>query len=419
MSLEASESNNKVTRKQTGRLCSNESPSNSQVLQERNIFDEVEKSWRIIGFHDLRELLQPLHPYFKDKKGWIVGYKRYLPEDRIKGYLYPIIKGKKSPYRKHQLCESHTARRINMVVNIIEKYKLNDFKLSFLTLTMPEEISKWLSCKKYGKEIAWRMFQRFWNWYDEYRGQELAGSINLHTWKTEKPLEPHYHFHCLIPNYRRIEELFKTDEGENTYSLQKEIWGKNKKGTSVALTDEQLREVKKQWKNILIRMSDKNKIDWNTEKEIDVHIEFCTWDKAIGKRVLMHWFNYQGRYSLEDYTKYSNKYPDCPVPPEWLDNYGNRARAFGWWRDMKVMAGRMSKEIIKRDILTGKPMKYMGQLSLWTILSNEIPGYLDMVKGNPVYHKLKGNEIYWLASVDIKATVDKDGIINLARPSYG
>jgi hypothetical protein len=442
MSQQAVGLKNRGTRKHHGRLCSNESPSNRKVITGRNLFYAIDKFDRIIGYYDLKELLQPAHYYFKDKKGWIAGYRKYQPEDRILSYLYPIISGKDgrlprdNPYRKHQLAESHTARRINMVIKLIEKFKLNEFKMAFVTLTMPSEMSLWLSeqnrvkkvkniktkqisLKKYnaGIDMAWIMYQRFWNWYDDYFGGGLSGSVNLHTWKTKKPLEPHYHFHCLIPNYRKEKLPWNDDDNQEVYGFVKQDWAKNKKGTSVPVSDEQLRRVKDKWRDILIGFSRQHKIDWS-EGDIDAHYEFASWDKEYGKIVLMHWFNYQGRYSLEDYAKYSNNNLDCTEPPEWLKSYENRSRSFGWWRDMAVMCGRMKKEIIKRDILTGKPMKYLGKWSLWRLLENRSLGYLDIVKGQPIFHKLKGKEIYWLVSVDKISRLDENGIINLTRSAY-
>ncbi|GAI83157.1 unnamed protein product, partial [marine sediment metagenome] len=78
-------------------------------------------------------------------------------------------------------------------------------KFAIIVPTFPKEVSEWLCQQAGDRDMVWRLFKRFWNedystLDDDSDGQ--AAYVNLHKWKTEEPTSPHYHFHCIVPNYR-------------------------------------------------------------------------------------------------------------------------------------------------------------------------------------------------------------------------
>lgn len=421
MAQETLERENKGIKGKMNRLCSTESPYGIESSGTSK-YAPVYFVDRIIGWHELKELLNPQHEYFKDMGASIENFKAYQPEGKENLFLYPVVCGKDgkklsryNPYRKHQLSRSHTARRVNMMFELVEKYKLSGFRMAFLTLTMPKEISVYLSERKSTIDIAWRIFKTFWIWYDKRFGTGLAASVNLHTWKTEMPLEPHYHFHCLIPNYKLSMAGNDVDIGDY-FQFQQQEWSRQRGGRYVPVSDNELIEVKEKWKDILLKFARKRNIKWGSQ-DIDLHYAYGNLNEEKGKIKLMHWFNYQGRYSLEDYTIYSNKNPKCDNPPDWLVCYENRSRTFGWWNIMRIISGKI-KEHNRLNPLTGKPMIDKGKWDLWRLIDRGKMGFLDIVKGKPVYHILKGKEILFLVKNSIRYRLDENGIINLARPIY-
>ena len=171
------------------RLCSIESSYEDAVDTELRKIDGID---RIFAWRSLKELLQPEHKYFEDKQACIKGFLAYKRTEQARALLYPVVCGKPgkrlprgNPYRKHQLARSNTARRIKMMLHLIKTFKLNDFKMAFITFSFPKEISIWLSNQKNGIDMAWRLREKLWKWYDTRFGLGLAASTNLHTWETE------------------------------------------------------------------------------------------------------------------------------------------------------------------------------------------------------------------------------------------
>jgi hypothetical protein len=395
-------------------LCSTESSSTAKIKLP---FDKyrVYGINRVVGWHELKELLAPKHSFFKGKEAYIDYFYAYKPEESSKYLLYPKVSGKtgermpkENPYRKHQIARSNTARRIDMMFNLVNKFKLSEFNMAFLTITMPKEISVALSEKKTGVKIAWLMYEKFWKKYNDIFGENLASSVNLHTWKTELPFEPHYHFHMLIPNYRIREvdlSVFggenNEDSGDTGYEFVRQEWHRQRGGKYVPVSEQQLEQVRKMWTEILKKYSRLNHVEVDWEKKVDIHYAYGQLNDGAGKIQVMHWFNYQGRYPLEDYAKYSNKNPGCPNPPEWLKKYTNRARSYGWWLFMGKIAF-VKKEVRKVNPLSGEIMEYVGRLNLYDLLARGRLGFLDIVKGKPVYHRLNGREIMWLVKIQKK-----------------
>lgn len=394
------------------RLCSIESSFNDKIIKDIDYNDSIDRLNRIMDFYSMSKLLQPKHLYFADKGACIketIGFKE--PENE-KLLLFAKICGmpgerlnRKNPYRKHQLSKSNTSRKIKMLKALIEKYNLTGFRFAFLTLTMPKELSYWLSYQKHGKDIAWRMYHKFWAWYDEYYGGGMAAHVNLHTWRSEVPLEPHFHFHCLIPNYQKKMSDIKDEAGENGYEFKIQEWHRQRGGRYVPVSEKDIKAIKLAWWRIIAKVCNKHKVEWyglessEYSQKIDIHYAYANWREIVGKCKLMHWFNYQGRYPLEDYAKYSNKHLDCPNPPEWLENYTNHNRAFGWWKQLKVIAPVKKNENIKIHPVTGRDMEYWGHWSVYELIDQGHIGFLEVIRGKPVFHRLSGKELAWLLSV--------------------
>lgn len=394
------------------RLCSTESSFDDKIIKGLDYADSIDRLNRIMDFYSMSQLLQPKHKYFADKGACIREFTGYKEPENEKKLLCATICGmpgermnRKNPYRKHQLSKTNTGRKIKMLKSLVEHYKLSGFRFAFQTLTMPKELSYWLSYQKHGKDIAWRMYHKFWEWYDVYFGGGMAAHVNLHTWRSEVPLEPHYHFHSLIPNYQKKMVSVQDDKGDNGYEFVVQDWHRQRGGRYVPVSETDLREIKLAWWRIIAKTCKKHKVEWyglessEYAQKLDIHYAYANWLEIIGKCKLMHWFNYQGRYPLEDYTKYSNKHLDCPDPAEWLENYENHNRAFGWWKQMKVLAPVKKDDKIKINPVTGRDMEYWGHWSVYDLMNEGHIGFLEVIKGKPVFHRLSGKELAWLLSV--------------------
>lgn len=391
-------------------------PGVSPRCEQSNVMESIDCMSRIVGIHDIISLVKPKHNWFKDKIAEVIEYVAYRNDEQNNYLMYPKIGGLNgervpyyNPYRLHKLSRTNTARRVRMVMDLIEQYALKGFKIEFLTLTMPEQLSKWLSEQVHGREYAWRIYGKMWSWYNKRFGPGLAAVVNLHTWKTQKPLEPHYHFHCLIPNYRLVEsDIVDNDENE-TYEFEKMKWHKQRGGRDVPLSDNELTEVKEKWFTVLDQFVKKHGIEWPRmksaalgSKSIDLYIAYSDIESEYGRTRLIHWFNYQGRSPLEDYAKYSNENIDCPGPPEWLSGYTNNARRFGWWRNMGTIVKKKKKPHSKIHPVSGKEMDYQGSYTIYQILNSGPVGFLDIVRGVPVFHRLSIAEVNALISIQRK-----------------
>lgn len=415
------------------RLCSNESSFGGKIINDLDYESSIDRMHRVMDYYSMSQLLQPEHEYFENKKACIIGFNCYKQLEHNNYLLFSKLGGLKgdklprdNPYRKSQLAKTNTSRRIKMLIAVVDRFHLNEFSLAFMTLTMPKELSVWLSYQKNGKDMAWRMFAKFWDWYDGNFGSGLAASVNLHTWKSEMPLEPHYHFHCLIPNYKWVLTEKKDDNDDSACEFIKQEWHKQKSGRLVPVSEDDLRQIKLVWWKIVAKICIRNNVSWwglgNSEnaQKLDIHFAFANW-WDIGRIKLMHWFNYQGRFPLEDYAKYSNKHTDCPNPPDWLTNYENRTRIFGWWKQMKKMVIIEKDEKIKINPITGNQMLYYGLKPIYNLMEDGNIGFLEVIRGNPVFHRLRGNELAWLLSVqrDLHPAVELDRIYNTQPDEMG
>ncbi|GAI67822.1 unnamed protein product, partial [marine sediment metagenome] len=120
----------------------------------------------------------------------------------------------------------------------------------------------------------------------------------------------------------------------------------------------------------------------------------------LGRAKWLHNLAYFGRHPIIDYAKYTIKHPDCAMPPERIQHYANITRVGGWLRDINrlLVAGDTGRDKQKRSPFTGKPMLSVGSISVESLLelSGGDLGYIDFVKGKPVFGDLTPDDIEWL-----------------------
>lgn len=369
------------------------------------LYDGIE--YRIVGFKKLRELLQPEHKYFEGDYAWVKDYSFYqLNKDTTLCYPRIQTRTRNNPYRKTQLRSKHTATTIKKLWALRESAKLEDFKVAVIVPTFPKEVSEWLSEQKGGVQMCWRLFHRFWTEDFSMLDKQSSGQaayVNLHTWKTEKPTEPHYHFHCIVPNYRLIENgLYQGEGGDNAFEFKLKKWYKQ------PFTDKALEKLKRCWHKRVCAFAYRHKIRgaWTEDyTKIDLFVEWVAWSSDKGRAKLMNKLNYQSRHWLEDYAKYSNEHLDCPCPPKWLEGYNNNTRVFGWWKHLKSLtAGVDMEDKEKLSPFEGEPMEYKGTISIEGLLyhSDGKLGSLEFYKGQPLFDNLSSEDIEWLRSVEYK-----------------
>ena len=263
------------------------------------------------------------------------------------------------------------------------------------------------------------MFRKLWAKLSVIMGieGELAGMVNLHIWKTENPLQPHFHFHVIILNYYRIgdgvdEKLVKLFGFGINKSYTNEA---NKTRTGpVALSDSQLEAVKKDWTKIVRNSCKRNKIKCNyldgnveTDKMLNLYVDYVKLDQ-ISK--FIHKLNYQRRHWSEDYVRFTEKNPDCSNPPDWLESYSNTVRVFGFWKQLKVFGGDKDLEAEpKIDFNTGEELEYQEHLKGFTEIEYISLFCYDGWKGRPIINELDANDVAWLKNCFPPDLMDKDG----------
>jgi len=368
------------------------------------------KPYEIVGFWKLRELLRPKHPYFKDNEGYLRDFSFHDDGDNF--FCYPRVKipygAGRNPYRKRQLRAKHTARTIKKLLAFKDSWHMDNFKVAVTVLTFPGELSEWLSKQSGGTAMTWRLFKRFWA--EDYStldddSSDQAAYVNLHKWKTEEPVLPHFHFHVLVPNYRVVEVSEVQDEdGNNTYEFKRKSWHKQRGGREVPFSDGVLQELKKRWHSRLVKFATRHGIramvpaSW---EGIDVFVDYVSWDNDVGKARLMNKLNYQSRHWIEDYATFSNKHTDCVNPPSWLEGYSNATRTFGWWRHLTSLTIGAKEEKQTLSPINGKPMEYKSTISLDGLLmvSGGTVGTLEFFRGVPLLGQLCTGDFDWLRSV--------------------
>lgn len=385
--------------------------ASTQTHTESNS-ENSEKTGYIPHWNNLVSLLRPEHPYFADKLGSLNGFYSYSHKNKPDGktFLYPVMAkhSRENPYHRYLAARSHTGRTMGQLRAVIEANSLKDFQQLDLVITFPRQISEELAARgKRGINYAWSMYRKLWAELPSILNidGDLAGMVNLHIWKTETPLNPHFHFHVIVLNYYR--HVAGNDSslvkwfgfGINKTYINKA--GKKRTGP-MPLSNSQLIAIKETWTKIVRASCKRNKIECNylntteASKLLNLYVDFVQWETPSK---FIHKINYQRRHWVEDYVKYTEKYPNCPNPPVWLENYSNTVRVFGWWKQLKVFGGDNDLEAEpKIDVNTGEPLIYEEHITKFSDIET-LPLYCyDCFKGHPVIAALDNNDIAWLKS---------------------
>ncbi|MBA7672401.1 hypothetical protein ES703_80577 [subsurface metagenome] len=377
----------------------------------------VDRYDRVVGWYALKSLLQPVHPFFEGKEAYLDGFRVYRRPGAETWLAWPQISGPRggrmplgNPYRLRKVSRSHTARKIKALFAVADASKVM-LRIAHVMTSCPKPISEWAIEKKSRRQVMWKELGRpFLGGLEDIVGSGLGADSNYHTWSSECPVEPHSHFHHQLTNLRMVEAPGALDEdGEQAYHLEEIPWVTQRGGNryQVPFSDQQLVLVKQLWLKLLRDFVRKHKIDWQPPADDDaegwreIYVNVVPKD---GKMKMMGSINYCGRNPIEDYAVYSNKvlreeHAVCPDPPEWLLKYSNRSRPFGWWRNLKTLAGSRKEEREKLHPLTGERLEYLGSYNLRELLERNQLGFLDVVKGKPVFSLLRDYELDWLLSV--------------------
>ncbi|MBA7561276.1 hypothetical protein ES708_02913 [subsurface metagenome] len=454
----------------------------------------------LVGFGKLKNLLQPEHAYFEGKWAEVKFWAEYLDGNSGRVLAYPRVKTfhRENPYRKYQLNRQSSARSAKKIFGLIDSYHLAGFRITDIEATMPAATSAFLASQgRRGRDIAWSMNRQFWDAMIDNGlvGPGHARHSNLHSWKTSCPLEPHFHFHELVPNFEleryevpasagavvvpcawqavnklrsgakhilapesvspfavpgcscaycvgvrewqvqpvRLQPADRWACGQRAV-FKKRAWVRRCGGGMVPWTSRQLLLAKAIWLNIQINYARRYCIQeaWSCQAKlfifqrryglaglvrlvsflaqfhkglIDVYATVVKLNLGIGMAKFMNKLSYNGRHPVEDFAVYSNKNPDCSMPGEFT-HYDNRARLFGWWRDMKKMVVLSEKEEkVKLSPYTAEKMARMGNYSTSQLLEDsEVGGErrlvaVDLIRGSPVERVLSEGEVKWLKGV--------------------
>jgi hypothetical protein len=412
----------------------------SQQIHTESNSENSEKTGYIPHWNSLVSLLRPEHPYFADKQGNLNGFYSYEHNDKVDGktFLYPVMAkhSRANPYHRYLAARSHTGRTMGQLRAVIDTNTLKDFRQLDLVITFPREISEELAARgKRGINCAWSMYRKLWAELPVILGiqGDLAGMVNLHIWNTKIPLNPHFHFHVIVLNYSRV------IDGDNKSLVKWFGFGinktyKNKAGKKrtgpVALSDNQLDAIKEAWTKIVRASCKRNKIECkyldNTTSDerpveientdtlmasksqlLDLYADYVKWETPAK---FIHKINYQRRHWVEDYVKYTEKYPDCSNPPEWLEHYSNTVRVFGWWKQLKAFGGDKDLEAEpKIDFNTGEDLIYREHITKFSDIETLPLFCYDCFKGHPVIEALDSNDVAWLRGCFEKDLMDKYG----------
>ena len=387
--------------------------SGDELLKEVGRYD------RVVGWRSLKELLQPRHPFFKGEEAYLEGFAVYRRPDAGNWLAWPRIAGPRggkmplgNPYRLRKISRSHTARKVKALFAVADRFEIT-LRLAHVMTSCPKPISEWAIKNKHRRSVMWEELGcAFLEGLDDILGGPgLGADTNYHIWSSECPLEPHSHFHHQVANLRVVEADVLDEEGQPAYRMEEIPWHRQRGGERhlVPFDDQQLIDVKKLWLDLLKAFVLKHKIAWQPPADDDVEGWKEIYVNVVPKDTrasMMGSLNYCGRNPIEDFAVYSNKrlreeHVVCPDPPVWLLKYSNRSRPWGWWRSLKALAGSQEEEREKLHPLTGERLEYMGRRSLGQMLERNHGqlGFLDVVKGRPVFSTFRWDELDWLRSV--------------------
>lgn len=387
-------------------LLSNESRQKLYYHCEDGAVSTLRKKRILVGYKALRRYLRPVHPYFADKIGVIKkpgGWVSYLCRKGGNVYVFPqvdkTLSAPLNPYMLFRKASQSALKSLRGLKTVAKAFKLpRSTKVVSIVFTFPKEISESL-CNletENGKGVknAWKLWQVFFKKELEpfYTGtsfikkkrDRIGARVALHVWGSKNPFSPHYHFHVLL--------------------LNQVLSGKEKtfKEVSVHLTPQQLRELKRKWTKFVLQLSSELAVkvnlslsdNENDEKLCNVYYEYALFAQRDSERLnpkVIHTFKYINRSPLLDFADYSIDAPKCPSPPDWLEQYENRVRVYGWFRILKTLLAIKGVSLSKEDWvvcpLCGDTLAELGPSSLfpeeWERGPPLVLVALDWVKGRP------------------------------------
>ncbi len=402
---------------------------------------------RIVGFSKLRKLLQPEHPYFAGKSGYLASFPRYTHENEPSpDVLYPKIVAmhRDNPYRRLLLNKKAGNITVNRFEQFVDSVGFDAIRVNKIVFPMQREISKYLAAKdskpgkrKAGVGAAWTMWQRFlvrlYAELPEFDG--TAWRVNLHTWSSDKPTEPHYHFHALKPDVvLRDGELIKGPFKVYNSGLQHPF------------TKSQLLIAKTIWLQVQVNYCKYHAITSAFDAEVmaagrgkdgfgglwrlmadaegtgsgyvNVYVDENTLRLRPGeasddRRDFMFAIKYNGRHWSENYAEYTHEHPKAKNPPIWLQRYENRARVYGWWAAMDQWIKPELAEVDTREKVSpvdGSNLTYAGRSNTATVqaaIEAGTVGTLEVERGAVVLGALSAADAAWIAAVTWPYDVEK------------
>lgn len=394
---------------------------------------------RIVGYKKLRQLLQPEHPYFAGKLGYLASFPRYTHAEGSPSpdLLYPKIVAMhpENPYRRLLLNKRAGNRTVNKVQQFVDSVGFDQVRVNKVVFPFQREISRYFAERdsrpgkgRAGVNLAWTIWKRFegrlYEELPEFEG--TAWRLNLHTWSSDKPTEAHYHFHALKPDivlrdgelvpgpfkvYSPVKEHPFTKRQLLTIKtiwLQLQVNFAKYHAIQGAFSDEVMAVARNEGFGGLLRLM--AAAEGTGKGYVNVYVDPETMylrpgDAPDDRRDFMFAVKYNGRHWSENYAEYTFKHPRAKNPPLWLRGYDNRARVYGWWRAIsdwikpELMADDCREKVSPVD---GTDLTYLYRADT-TSIQAEIDagkvGSLEIEKGRPVLSALSPDDAAWLAAV--------------------
>jgi len=320
--------------------------------------DDGSGAVRLVGLSKVKALLNPRHPWFADRQGELDGWRRYQCKEVARPVVaYPnlsLATDRLNPYKLSMKAVQSAMKSLRGLGDVLAENDVRDVKVLDLGLTFPGEITEWFMGRNHGftresEAEAWKLWREMWrkavyNGRGKNRTEILpslegfllngkAGKLgchaNLHLWSTEKPWQAHWHFHVLAVNQSYAEGKF----AEVGHYLE----------------GERLEDLKRLWKVRLLGFASKHGIKVPSLKGKALPVVYFQYIDGSDRAKVVHKWQYVNRSPLEDFALYSNDKPGCPDPPDWLVDYDNRARAYGWFRELKAILGKEVYEALNED----------------------------------------------------------------------
>ena len=324
-----------------------------EVNEQDISLESNSKPVRLVGMSKVRSLLKPRHKWFADRQGEIVEWQGYeCTEFPRPVFAYPslsLVTDQLNPYRLSVKAGHSAMKSLRVLGDVLAINEIRGVKVLDFTFTFPGELTKWLAGQNHGftrdsEDLAWKLWREFWG-KPVFKGRgknrvkvlpsleeflsggidgKLGSHVNLHIWSTKDPGRAHWHFHVLLVNQSYADGKFQ----EIDHYLE----------------GEKLEGLKRLWKARLLVFAREHNVRVPSLKGKAlpvVYFQFIDW---FNRSKVIHKWAYVNRAPIEDFAIFSNGNLSCADPPDWLVEYSNRARAFGWFRKFGEIIG---KEVCK------------------------------------------------------------------------